>query len=176
MGLNLFTYIKKRNAIPSVKDFPYQHNYNACYGITGKGKFGGHRLDDETTRFDERGVPYKLETEEQRAYRYEKMIKKQEKIKERWAGPKKIVHFIKNLRSRFNWKKLPGKNLRRVRRPDGHFEWQTQYKPVSTKSINKWLNDSNKGNVFKHLNYKANYIVKPDNLDIELINRKNEYK
>jgi hypothetical protein len=173
MGIKNFTFIKKINSIPNVKEFPYLHNYDACYGYDGKQPHGGQSLKDETTRFDERGIAYKLETEEQRIYRYERLRKRQEIIKNRLSGPKKTNFFIKNLRSIFHWvKKKGGVNSKRVINKDGNLEWQVEYKPVSTKKLNKWLYDSKNNDVFKHLSKSKSLLIKPDKLDIDIINNK----
>lgn len=113
----------KTGFVPSVEDFPYLHNYNAVMGRQGlginnePGKIGGHSIFDETTQFDENGVPYKPETEDQRLERFEKYIKRKELLERNLKNQKyglgeKIKHFIQNKRSRFNWQKLiPGLSM-----------------------------------------------------------------
>ena len=170
MGIKNFTFIKKINSIPSVKEFPYLHNYDACYGFDGKQPYGGQSLKDDTTRFDERGIAYKLETEEQRVYRYERLRKKQELIKNRLSETKKKMFFMKNLRSIFHWvKRKSGVNSKKVINKDGNLEWHAEYKPVSTKRLSKWIYDSKNNDVFKHISKNKSILIKPDKLDIDII-------
>lgn len=141
---NVFTYLKKRFFTPSVKEFGYKHNYNALYGYNGKGQNNGVRLSDDRVRFDNRGIPYLPENEEQRLFRYEQYRKNLEKenklLHEYIYGPLKKLFFIRNLKSRFNWQKTKApKGSKRIRKLDGSIEWVIPYRPTKTKNMKQWL-------------------------------------
>ena len=59
----------KLGSYPKEDEFPYKHNYEAMRG--------GHSVNDIDTGWDANGIPYKKESENQRLFRFEQMIKKE---------------------------------------------------------------------------------------------------
>ena len=110
------------DSVPDEKIFPYKHNYDAVLGRNGWGSWGkpgsqgGHSIDDDTTQFDTRGVPYKPETEEAREERFFRWIEEQQKREQ--AFKKGVLGVGEKIKSYF--RKIPVLNKFSDPKPKGY--------------------------------------------------------
>lgn len=169
--------LKDRYKAPPVEHFPYQRDYKCCFGERGTDLWGGANLEDEQIRKDERGILYRQETEEQRQYRWARLMIDEDN---QMAYIKKVLNpdikfSMRNVKKQAHeWSYVPpafigGAPVKRV--GDNAFE-QTA-KPAASKSMAQWLNDFQKGNVFNHKKQEStSRVIIPDKIDVDLTFKK----
>ena len=117
---------------PKPDEFPYKHNYAAMKA--------GHSIHDIDTGWDENGVPYKKESEFQRLYRFERMIRQENNRQRKRKLLETITMYMKNTRNYFRWKKPPPKMVKSNVFQVGPNKW-AQSSNAKTTNIHKWLSN-----------------------------------
>ena len=122
----------KLGSYPKEDEFPYKHNYGAMKG--------GHSIHDIDTGFDKDGIPYKRESEFQRLYRFERMIRQENNRARKKKLLETITMYMRNTKNYFRWKKSPPKMVKTNLFQTGPNKW-AQSSNAKTTNIHKWLHD-----------------------------------
>ena len=125
----------KLGSYPKEDEFPYKHNYEAMRG--------GHSVNDIDTGWDANGIPYKKESENQRLFRFEQMIKKENNRNRKRKLLETITIYMRNTRNYFRWRKTPPKMVNTNVFQVGPYRL-AQASNAKTTNIHKWLHDKKK--------------------------------
>lgn len=154
-----------KGSVPTVQEFGYKHNYDAVFGYDGKGSggnpgmHGGHRINDEHTGVDSRGIYYKKETEEQRLERFERELRKEKFLKEQqeWykGNTRKLVfgkHYTTKVDDRYGGLKVKDdmpKGWKRYQDKTGMWRTEKEYKPANRRRLKDWCINAEAGRMFE---------------------------